>query len=135
MASFRSLVPLALLTFAVAAGSGSVLKYPIPNARALGALCNDGTDAMYYSDVQLPAPDGVDYLVYLQGGSYCASVEACEARAVEEPSYVTSSHLPNVLQVCGMPVRAGEFRTSPWAVEASVAGTFRAHHPLVYCVL
>ena len=87
--------PLAVLLLhaALPAAPQTLTRYPLAAATA---LCNDGSPAVYYSDVPLPAGGGARFLVWLQGGSLCFDNATCQARTAR-PGITSSTTLPATL--------------------------------------
>ncbi|XP_076815036.1 palmitoleoyl-protein carboxylesterase notum1-like [Clavelina lepadiformis] len=56
------------------------------------AKCNDGTDAGYYL---LRRPSSRKWIIYLQGGWYCADEESCKLRMAQIPSLTGSASWRN----------------------------------------
>lgn len=76
--------------------SADYIEYTVFNASTRGALCNDGTPAVYYIDIPL-ASNGSFWLIYLEGGGYCDSLWSCDIRNATSPYFMTSSGLPPVV--------------------------------------
>ncbi len=70
---------------------------------ARGALCNDGTPAVYYADdtldAVLAAPASAAaprrLLLFLEGGGFCVGEEGCLRRAARTPAHTTAPLLPS----------------------------------------
>ena len=59
------------------------------------ALCNDGTTAIYYMDVQEPS----QWIIFLESGAYCLTKAQCHARFGSEltNALMTSKYMPSTI--------------------------------------
>jgi hypothetical protein len=86
-----------VLTLATFCGTGaSLIKYTVTNAASRGALCNDGSPAIYYLDTA-SAVNKSFWVIYLEGGGYCNTLPMCAARNVSTPILMTSNNFPTIL--------------------------------------
>lgn len=74
--------------------SGPMSKVAVSEAISRNAICNDGTDAVYY--IRPGIGEGkARWIIHLQGGGFCYSPESCKARTGEEPGLMTSRQTPD----------------------------------------
>jgi hypothetical protein len=82
---------------AAPAGGGTVTGdldlIMLPDGVKNGAVCNDGSPAGYYYRRGVGAGTNL-WVIHLQGGGLCNSVESCAQREKDEPNLMTSKHLP-----------------------------------------
>jgi len=77
---------------AVAQSTSPMTLVQVKNAVARDAVCNDGTPATYY----LRRGEGTGshrWVIHLQGGGFCNSIETCQERSVSTPQLMTSKGL------------------------------------------
>lgn len=76
----RLVIPaLALLLLAPSASAAPMQSYPVHDAFARQAICNDGTKARYY--FRPGSGDGATrFVIHLKGGGGCTDMAECEAR-------------------------------------------------------
>ncbi|NIM94631.1 MAG: hypothetical protein GTO18_13100 [Anaerolineales bacterium] len=73
----------------------------VPNAVSQGAVCNDGTPAVYY--FRPGVGSGRDlWIIHLQGGGLCTGQETCAVREKEQPNFMTSKGFPKRRQGDGI---------------------------------
>jgi hypothetical protein len=98
MSAIGAIVPLAMRTMHL---------HTVKNARARGALCNDGSPATYYfRDCPRPADEcaqlgSQDWLIVFAGGApseTCFDGPSCAARMVEQPNATSSNLLNDTLE-------------------------------------
>ncbi len=65
----------------------------VNGAVARNAVCNDGTPAAYYFR-RGQGTGSQRWVIHLQGGGMCSSVETCQQRSMSTPSLMTSNGLP-----------------------------------------
>jgi hypothetical protein len=86
-------VPAIAITHAADAGAASApVVRVLPAATYPDAVCNDGTQAYYVFRPGTGA--GVNrWILYLEGGGYCATDAECAERYRDTPHYMTSSYV------------------------------------------
>ena len=60
-----------------------------------GALCNNGQPAVFYHT--LGQPTTRNFIMYLQGGYFCTSIEDCEERCKNQPYYCSPTSDPTLI--------------------------------------
>jgi len=66
----------------------------VSDAEARGAVCNDGTPAVYYFRRGVGAGSRL-WVFHLQGGGYCFDRESCDARKIDKKALTTSNGMPS----------------------------------------
>lgn len=77
-----------------AQSTGPMKLVQVNNAIARDAVCNDGTPAAYYFR-RGQGTGSHRWVIHLQGGGMCYSVETCQHRSVSTPYLMTSTGLPS----------------------------------------
>jgi hypothetical protein len=81
--------------------ASALQKFPVQNAAARQAVCNDGSPAVYY--FFKGSGQGLNnWVIFLSGGGFCYSVSSCNARQVSSPGLMTSLDKPATLNVRGI---------------------------------
>eukprot|EP00301_Raphidiophrys_heterophryoidea_P007439 c12882_g1_i2.p1 GENE.c12882_g1_i2~~c12882_g1_i2.p1 ORF type:complete len:847 (+),score=167.24 c12882_g1_i2:171-2543(+) len=85
--------------------NGRMEKHTVTNAISKGAICNDGTEAVYFLEkrqdaVTAPISGGSrSWVIYLMGGGACLSNSTCADR---DPALVSSNNLPTWIEGMGI---------------------------------
>ena len=95
-----------VLLFAVAVLVSSVEAAPLQkltviNAASRRTVCNDGTPAIYYFRKGFGAGSKT-WIIFLEGGGFCDSVNDCNQRKVKSPDLMTSNGTPETLNEDGI---------------------------------
>jgi hypothetical protein len=77
------------------------IKHEVKDAAKRGAVCNDGSPAAFYLRPGKD-PDRHKWIVFLQGGSGCATDADCSARWKDQRNLMTSLGLPRQRQEPGL---------------------------------
>ncbi|MHA2657853.1 MAG: pectin acetylesterase-family hydrolase, partial [bacterium JZ-2024 1] len=105
------------------AGNTPMTLVQVSDAATRNAVCNDGTPATYYFR-RGQGTGNHRWVIHLQGGGMCYSLETCQTRSVSTPWLMTSKGLPST--------RMGNGVQSPLPTENP--DFFNAHHIYVhYC--
>jgi hypothetical protein len=85
----------------------------IKNAKNRNAVCNDGTMAVYYIR-QATSPDVKDqWIVYLQGGGSCRTIEECNARKKSHPQWMTSKIISSNTEISTGGIMSKDAKKNP----------------------
>lgn len=71
----------------------------ITNAIEIGAVCNDRSSGLYYLST---VENSTHWIVFLEGGVGCSSVDECKVRYVKHPELMTSHLYPALIQGRGI---------------------------------
>lgn len=101
---FRSrtgLIFLAFLFIASTLPAAALQKRTVQNAVRRGALCNDGSPAVYYFRKGSEKGSG-NWVIFLGGGGFCFSVVNCKERQNRMPQLMTAVGQPSTLDGRGI---------------------------------
>lgn len=84
----------------------TLIRFFVKDATARNAVCNDGTDAVFYFAAGSGAGEG-KWIINLETGGDCGTPEACVARAESRPDKVSSASYPETT------TRGGIFAPDP----------------------
>ncbi|MFZ1866229.1 MAG: pectin acetylesterase-family hydrolase [Polyangiales bacterium] len=73
----------------------------VRDAASRDAVCNDGTEAVYYFEAESESAQG-KWIILLQGGGGCANPERCMERAQDEPHLTSSTDAPETIELNGI---------------------------------
>lgn len=67
----------------------------ISDAVIWGAVCNDGSDGIYYTS---RTTDNSKWIIYLEGGVGCGNLDGCNQRYIDRPELMTSRLYPSSIE-------------------------------------
>ncbi len=82
--------------------AGGLTRHEVIDAVNRQAVCNDGSPAIYYFRPATDASASTKWIVFLQGGGSCSSVDGCEERRVSDRELTTSVGEPETRVVDGI---------------------------------
>lgn len=84
-----------------AGASDPGLKHEVKDAAKRGAVCNDGSPAVFYVQAGQD-PDRRKWIVFFQGGGGCATDAACAARWQDQHNLMTAAGAPQRTAMAGL---------------------------------
>ena len=97
------LVLLVISIFSFGSGTGEapslLYRHVVRDAEKRGALCNDGTPAVYYFNSHDDVVSTDNWLLFLEGGGDCYSDKSCENRWKLEQHYMTAPTEPTMYNI------------------------------------